>query len=480
MKHLLLVAFFLLPLLGAAQTFAAPVKYSAGQRPYGLAIADFNADGYPDAVVPSFDSDAVGVFLARQDGTFAPRVNYLVTPTTGYNSQLVATGDVNKDGYPDIIATHSYNQVSVLLNRGDGTFAPFVAYPLGSIAVSAALVDINGDGYADIVTANSFYYSLTTPGTLSVLLNRGDGTFAPAVLYPVGSPGALRTATLRDVNNDGYPDVVTTFNPGDQVGVLLNSGHGTFGPTVAYAAGVTNPALVRVGDLNQDGYGDIVLTGGPRLSILLGQANGTFGAPTSFAVGTSVSEALTALTLSDLTGDGYPEILVGISDPLGRSAVGILRNQRNNTFAPATRLLGSFSVNFLETADLNQDHRPDIVSQNLGEFTLDVRLNQSVALATQPSMTPALALSLFPNPVAARATCALAGLPSAVRQLRVSLSDATGQLVQQVTLPVAAGSGQATLPLPELAPGLYLLQLTGWDAQGKLVEALPGRRVSVQ
>ena len=80
--------------------------------------------------------------------------------------------------------------VSVLLGNGDGSFQSAVSYPVGTGPEAVAVGDFTGDGFLDIVTANSNYDPATNTfgpvGTVSVLLGNGDGTFLH--LDPFHSP----------------------------------------------------------------------------------------------------------------------------------------------------------------------------------------------------------------------------------------------------------------------------------------------------
>ncbi|CAF5012752.1 unnamed protein product, partial [Rotaria magnacalcarata] len=74
--------------------------------------------------------------------------------------------DVNGDGKPDIIvANYGSNNVGVLLNIGNGTFAAQMTYSAGSGPVCLAAPDVNGDGKPDIIVANS------VSSNVGVLLN---------------------------------------------------------------------------------------------------------------------------------------------------------------------------------------------------------------------------------------------------------------------------------------------------------------------
>jgi hypothetical protein len=102
----------------ALPSLAAPVLYTAGAGPVGVAVADFNGDGKPDFVVTNSHDNTVSVFLNDGEGGFRPAVGYAAGP--GPNS--VAVGDFNGDGKPDIaVADANGTGVSVLFNQGDGT-----------------------------------------------------------------------------------------------------------------------------------------------------------------------------------------------------------------------------------------------------------------------------------------------------------------------------------------------------------------------
>ncbi len=77
----------------------------------------------------------------------------------------MVVGDVNEDNKPDIIVANcGSNNVSVLLNIGNGRFAAQQAYSVGDYPEAVAVVDVNSDGKPDIITTN--YHD----GTVSVLL----------------------------------------------------------------------------------------------------------------------------------------------------------------------------------------------------------------------------------------------------------------------------------------------------------------------
>src|ERR1700694_4234394 len=101
-------------------------------------------------------------------------------------------------------------------------------FPVGNQPRTAAAGDFNGDGNADVVTANE------GDDTVSVLISNGDGTFQPAVLYPVGAGSGPYAVAVADFNGDGKLDIVVTLPNKNAVGILLGNGDGTFQPSVNY------------------------------------------------------------------------------------------------------------------------------------------------------------------------------------------------------------------------------------------------------
>ena len=93
---------------------------------------------------------------------------------TGTGPAVVAVGDFRGNGLMDVVTGNNdtANTVSVLLGKGDGTFAPHVDYPVGSAPSGIAVGDFNDDGKLDIVVVYGF-----NDARVAVLLGNGDGTF---------------------------------------------------------------------------------------------------------------------------------------------------------------------------------------------------------------------------------------------------------------------------------------------------------------
>src|SRR5436309_7375319 len=148
---------------------------------------------------------------------------------------------------------------------------------------SVATGDFNGDGVPDLAVASQFWCCPVKPGTFSVLLGNGDGTFRAATIFASGS--SPRAVALGDFNADGKLDLAVADGMGSAVWVLLGNGDGTFQTAVTYAAG-GSPYAVVVGDFNADSKLDLVVAvGSAGVSVLLVNVDGTFQAPVTFAAG---------------------------------------------------------------------------------------------------------------------------------------------------------------------------------------------------
>src|SRR5262249_54961838 len=141
--------------------------------------------------------------------------------------------DLDGDGDPDLAVSRyrslEKDNVSVLVNNGDGTFAAPVEYSAGDWPTSVVTGDFDNDGHSDLAVTNE------TPKSISVFMNRGDGTLiAPVRCNTGGGPWSI---TIRDLNADGYDDLVVTNGADDNVSVLVSSGDGTFSSQMKYATG---------------------------------------------------------------------------------------------------------------------------------------------------------------------------------------------------------------------------------------------------
>jgi hypothetical protein len=242
------------------------VNFGAGSFPRSVAVGDFNGDGRADLVVANEAFDNVSVLLGNGLGSFAAAVNF----GAGSSPASVAVGDFNSDGRADLAVANLFSSnVSVLLGNGNGTFAAATNFGAGSTPASVAVGDFNSDGRADLAVANDSSLSV------SVLLGNGNGTFAPATDF--GAGGVPFSVAIGDFNADGRADLAVANNGSANVSVLLGNGLGSFAAAVNFGAG-TGPISVAIGDFNADGRADLAVANniGNNVSVL---RNTTAGNP---------------------------------------------------------------------------------------------------------------------------------------------------------------------------------------------------------
>jgi FG-GAP-like repeat len=292
-------------LLGAGNgTFPTSVDYATENGAYSVAIGDLNGDTRPDLIVANNSADSLSVLLGTGNGTFAAKVNY----PAGQYPACVALGDLNHDSKLDVVTLNYFasHAASVLLGAGDGSLTAKTDYPLAgalhstSAPNSVALGDMNGDGWLDLVVT-------VYPGLVEVLLGTGGGQFAPAVDYTTGY--GVVGAALGDVNQDGKLDVVTANMLSASASVQLGTGDGKVSLKTEYGTD-NSPTSVALGDLNGDGRPDLVVTNDSgiatgSLSVLFGLADGSFDAQVNYPTGASPTSAV----LSDLNGDSVVDVV---------------------------------------------------------------------------------------------------------------------------------------------------------------------------
>ena len=174
--------------------------------------ADINADGKLDLVTADGQGagDQVGtselsILLGNGDGTFQAPIHYASPQTESdenvvVNPEDVVLADVNHDGKLDAIESDYDHNLNVFLGNGDGTFQQAMGIPDLEYPRDVVATDVNGDGIVDLVVDNlgvSTGYARSrlewlVPGSVSILLGNGNGTFQPAVQYnSVFYPGWL-------------------------------------------------------------------------------------------------------------------------------------------------------------------------------------------------------------------------------------------------------------------------------------------------
>jgi trimeric autotransporter adhesin len=378
----------------------------ANGDPVSTLVADFNGDGIPDLAVLALGSTTITILLGNGDGTFtaAPAI-----PTTGSFPDSIAVGDFNQDGKLDLAVLNSALNavVTILLGNGDGTFTASSASPEpGQSPGILAVGDFNGDGIPDLAVTNTGE-PFIGDWSVVILLGNGDGTFtnvsSPISSGPFTSPSSV---AIGDFNGDGIQDLAVGVYRRDQAGILmilLGKGDGTFTAASASPELGCSPSSIAVEDFNGDGIPDLAVANignagcpGGSGDVLLGNGDGTFTAASALPVSGNVFFSGFTIAVGDFNGDGKPDLAVGTLDPNQNGTVTILFGNGDGTFAPASAspILGpvpSFNslvtLNFVDPmaiGDFNGDGVPDLAVMASTSNTISISILQT---ATQSAAT---------------------------------------------------------------------------------------------
>ena len=375
-------------------TAASGSPVTVGNSPFGLAGGDFNGDGRLDLAVPNTVSNTVTILLGNSGGGFTAG-----TPVSATTPSFVATGDFDQDGKADFVVSSDSTDVRVFRGDGAGGFTSMVSLSVVAKALSVAAADFNGDGITDIAVLDR---NTGSTAGLHVFLSAGDGTFAAVPVMSLGNKEPWVMA-VADFNGDGKADVAIPNRAAgnDTVSILRGAGDGTFLTAVNYPVGSgSRPAMVAVGDFDQNGTPDIVTAnaGGGGISVLLNNGDGTFGTARVFATGAGAS----GLAIEDFNGDGLADVAVA-NFTAGNVVVlinDITNKGQNFTVKSEYSFPAGAKASYLVAGDFNRDGRPDMaltlgntsgqVQVGLGGGPSLTTLSKTTAVADTPGLTLAI------------------------------------------------------------------------------------------
>jgi hypothetical protein len=349
--------------LTAAAVYGAEskVRYLAETSSGGIALFDYDGDGWPDIFMVSgtrFDSPPAEatnrLYRNNRDGTFTDVTERAGLRRTGWG-QGVAVADYDNDGRLDLFVTY-WGENALYHNNGDGTFTD-VASSAGLIPKpeppyphwysGATFVDYDRDGRLDLFVATYLDYDLRRvplpganpncnwkgvatpcgprgfrPGRLFLFRNNGNGTFED--VSGKSGIGQTRscfgfTAVAADFDEDGWPDIYLACDSTPSL-FFRNQGDGTFREEGIERGLALNPdGMEQAGmglaaaDINGDGLLDVLKThfADDTHALYQGLGKGQF-ADTVVKAGLAVETSYVGwgAAMPDLDNDGWPDILI--------------------------------------------------------------------------------------------------------------------------------------------------------------------------
>ncbi|MBO9563522.1 MAG: FG-GAP repeat protein [Niastella sp.] len=341
---------------------ADPVIIDSTAR-IGLALSgpvgsagDVNGDGYADIVVGGKDTinNVPRLLIMHGSATGLQDTAYYIVDSLHSIAvtALAAAGDIDGDGYTDIVAGDANYDAGDSLDAGRAYIFHGAPDSLTSVLPAVAINhvgltvigfgkslqhvgDINGDGYSDVVIGDPNYIKGTTnyEGRAYVYYGSANGLpEIPNVILDVNQPNCKLGYSVAgsDVNGDGYADVIVSAprynNTQGRVFIYYGSASGvvTTPAVIPGAAGqYIGYAVDGAGDLNGDGYGDVLVsayndivtidTG--KVFVYYGSATGLPATPDLILKGTNDPEMAgfgRALAgVGDVNGDGYGDAIIG-------------------------------------------------------------------------------------------------------------------------------------------------------------------------
>ncbi|NTU72288.1 MAG: cadherin-like domain-containing protein, partial [Coriobacteriia bacterium] len=204
-------------------------------------------------------------YLLDQDPNTVPDLTDEIKPTVGagllnswrsydteYDSEYVATGDLNEDGHPDMVTSDRWDAcITIRFNDGTGGFdGGSSTLDVGSEPSGIAIADFTGDGHVDIAVANYDDY------TISILTGDGAGDFTMLNTFEtVAEPWEIAAG---DIDQDGNIDLAVSSFSNSEFKIEFGDGTGAFPDGEYWGTDESGEGGIKLSDLDRDGDLDVV------------------------------------------------------------------------------------------------------------------------------------------------------------------------------------------------------------------------------
>lgn len=336
--------------------------------PNVIISADLDGDSFKEILTTSDNNRSLLIY--KNTGGDLQAHQPIVIDNFPINTAIFAvqSGDLDNDGLKDIvICNREESKVYWYKNLGGLKFSERKVIETSlTKPTSIAIGDINNDGNLDII-ANSGTFN--DPNSLRLIINNGNGNFAKDVVLAL-SARDITKIKLVDINNNGYSDIVTCEADGNIY--FLNNKNGDSWDTPKLVAGSSGGEFEFI-DINGDNYLDLVYSENysKRLSYKLNNKGLDF-----FIQKAIISDIdITRLSLFDVDKDGLNDFIVSKSVN-GNNTIGWIKNNNNLTFSNFMPVLNGlmYPKNIL-IEDLDKDGKFDVI----GTVQIDTNFGRKLA-----------------------------------------------------------------------------------------------------
>lgn len=267
--------------------------YDSNMMGGGVAVFDFNNDGYDDIYFTGGLNDDK-LYENLGDGSFEDVTKEMrLTALNIVKTMGVVTGDIDNDGYPDLLITTAENERCYLLKNEGGKSFKDISKAAGidheAWSMTATMADYDNDGDLDIYISNyvafdalPFDQNITRPLSDFFYENNGDLTFT-LITNPLSPEdnGCTLVSSFTDIDQDGDSDLFVLNDFGDFYvpnKLLLNNYPSNQFSNISNDVGIRsaiNSMGLAVGDYDEDGDFDYYITNIGH-NILYGQSEGKF------------------------------------------------------------------------------------------------------------------------------------------------------------------------------------------------------------
>lgn len=385
-----------------------PETFRVGPNPSAIIAADLNGDSWPEIITADRGTlsdlreerpanDELSLLIGQGDLKYQKHHPSL---KTDFGPYAIAVANIDAHRWPDILVASFHatrrRDVSLFLNlQEEGIYKPVYIEVPGEPLTYARQVDGDGtpifhkpgltsiqvgdidrDGLRDAVAVGW--------GSDSLITLQGDpeALLLPPKSVPLrGGPFSL---VLVDINHDKILDVAVTLMASNEVAVLRGDGKGGFEEVQRFASRGRLPHRMESADINQDGQEDLVISHkytDDSIMIFYGAGDFSFPVSQEILLGPDrdvLEHEIRDITIGDFNQDGFPDIAAACFESAQVITL-ITDNSKNKSFLEFQRASHTFKdgkPRALDTTDLNQDGKDDVVVALWGLNEVGILLNQ--------------------------------------------------------------------------------------------------------